>query len=159
MAVSRSSLEIEWLRPDLDEEQWEFFRHPEKQPFYLKHAVGWPDIVSSFAKGEFVPYQRSGMLDGIEVSLSYHRYEDYARYLAKAKRGYRLSYAKMEDELHRTGRLALKAPTILARGAEGLLFAGYRRLCLAWNHGMTPHVWLVRLPLNANNTLDAGEKE
>jgi hypothetical protein len=34
---------------------------------------------------------------------------------------------------------------VLQAGNEALLFAGYRRLCLAWNYGMIPAVWLVIL--------------
>jgi hypothetical protein len=49
----------------------------------------------------------------------------------------------MADDLHSVGTLALKAPIILISNGEGLLFSGYRRLCLAWNYGMIPYVWLV----------------
>jgi hypothetical protein len=83
------------------------------------------------------------MLNGIPVSLSYSSYDDYSRYLAKAKRGYRRNYTKMEEELQRCGTLNLKAPIILVCGNEGLLFSGYRRLCLSWNYGMVPFVWVV----------------
>jgi hypothetical protein len=49
----------------------------------------------------------------------------------------------MEEELQRCGTLNLKAPIILFCGNEGLLFSGYRRLCLSWNYGMVPFVWVV----------------
>jgi hypothetical protein len=142
---SRSSHEIFWIKPDIEEEQWEFFRHPDKQGYYQQHDIGWSDIVSGFNNGELVQYPRSGTLNEIKVSLSYHTFEDYSRYLAKAKRGYRINYSRMEDELQRSGRLTMKAPIILTTGNEGMLFSGYRRLCLAWNHGMIPYVWLVHL--------------
>ena len=74
------------------------------------------------------------------------RFEDYRRYLAKAKRGYRLNYNKLEEALQRAGELRLPAAIVLQAGNEALLFSGYRRLCLAWNYGMTPCVWLVPLP-------------
>jgi hypothetical protein len=51
----------------------------------------------------------------------------------------------MEDDLQRAGSLELKAPILLCSGGEGVLFSGYRRLCLGWNYGMVPYVWLVRL--------------
>ena len=77
---------------------------------------------------------------------AYHTYDDYCRYLAKAKRGYRLNYNRLEEALQRAGHLTLPAPIVLQAGNEALLFAGYRRLCLAWNYGMVPYVWLVTLP-------------
>lgn len=143
---SRSTLAISWVRPDLAEEQWEFFSHPAKQPFYRRHGIGWEQIRSAFEVGQLEPYPRADRIAGVPVALCYHRYEDYARYLAKAKRGYRLNYARMETELQRLGSLTLPAAIILRCGGEALLFSGYRRLCLAWNHGMVPAVWLVTLP-------------
>ncbi|GAM09918.1 hypothetical protein OR1_02200 [Geobacter sp. OR-1] len=143
--ISNSSIRITWIKPEIEEEQWEFSRHPAKQEYYQRHAIDWPEIVSASNQGELIPYPRSGELGTIKVSLSYHNYEDYSRYLAKAKRGYRLSYAKMENDLQRNGELTLKAPIILALADDGLLFSGYRRLCLAWNYGMVPYIWLVTL--------------
>jgi hypothetical protein len=90
------------------------------------------------------------MIGDLPVALSYDTYDDYSRYLAKAKRGYRKSHGKMEEQLQRMGRLTLKAPIILKSGQEGLLFSGYRRLCLAWNYGMVPYVWLVTLHICKN---------
>lgn len=145
MTVSASSLKIEWSRPELDCEEWEFSRHPAKQPFYLKHGIDWEKIVAGFGGGRLVPYPRGGEIEGIPVLLSHHTYEDYARYLAKAKRGYRLNYNKIENALQREGKLVMPAPIILRSEGEALLFSGYRRLCLAWNYGMTPYVWLVTL--------------
>ena len=143
--LSTSALSITWLQPDLEEEQREFFTHPAKQEWYLSHGVTWELIVSRFECGALVPYPRSGVIGDIPVALSYHRYDDYQTYLAKAKRGYRQNYSRMEDALQSAGSLMLKAPIILCSGGEGLLFSGYRRLCLGWNYGMVPFVWLVRL--------------
>lgn len=143
--ISRSIHEILWIQPDLEEERWEFFHHPDKQGYYQRHAIEWQQIVARFAEGELTPYPRSEMIGNTTVSLSYHTWEEYSRYLAKAKRGYRINYSRMEDDLQRTGRLILKAPIIVAVGHDGLLFSGYRRLCLAWNHGMVPCVWFVQL--------------
>ena len=140
---STSNLTIEWAKPDIATEQWEFSGHPDKQGFYLRHAIDWEQILSSFDDGLLTPYPRSNNIDGIPVSLSYSSYDDYARYLAKAKRGYRRNYSLMEDALQRQGALTLPAPIILQFGAEALLFSGYRRLCLAWNYGMVPCVWLL----------------
>jgi len=143
--ISLSSHKISWVKPDIEEEQWEFSRHPDKQGYYQQHGIDWQDIISGFQDGKLIQYPRSNMIGNIEVALSYHKYEDYSRYLAKAKRGYRINYSRMEDDLQRNGHLTLKAPIILTVGNEGILFSGYRRLCLAWNHGMTPYVWLVTL--------------
>lgn len=140
---STSNLTIEWLKPDIATEQWEFDCHPDKQGFYLRHTISWEQILKGDAAGRLVPYPRSERIGGIPVALSYSRYEDYARYLAKAKRGYRRNYSLMEDDLQRHGTLALPAPIILQCGDDALLFSGYRRLCLAWNYGMTPGVWLL----------------
>jgi hypothetical protein len=149
--VSGSSLTITWLKPDIEEEQWEFFKHPEKQSYYRQHQVLWPDIISAFDCGKLLEYPRSDRIGEISVSLSYHTYDDYSRYLAKAKRGYRISYSRMENQLQRNGGLTLKAPIILTTGNEGLLFSGYRRLCLSWNYGIVPYVWLVNLDRTGNN--------
>lgn len=146
MAISASSLIIEWLQPELADEEWEFFHHPAKQPFYQRHAIEWEELVVGFAGGRLIPYPRSGEIEGAPVFLSHHGYEDYARYLAKAKRGYRLNYSKMEDALQRNGKLSLPAPIIIEANGEALLFSGYRRLCLAWNYGMIPYVWQVPIP-------------
>lgn len=143
MTRSTSSLTIEWIQPELAGEEWEFFQHPAKQEFYRKHALSWEKLAADFAFGCLVPYPRSGEIDGVPVLLSHHAYDDYSRYLAKAKRGYRLNYNKMEDALQRYGKLTLPAPVILEADGEALLFSGYRRLCLAWNYGMVPYVWLV----------------
>jgi hypothetical protein len=143
--LSGSNLTISWKQPDLAEEEWEFFKHPGKQPFYREHGIGWQDIRHAFERGTLAPYPRGEHIGGIPVALSWHRYEDYARYLAKARRGYRLSYSKMENELQQLGTLALPAPIVLKSGGKALLFSGYRRLCLAWNYGMVPFVWLATM--------------
>jgi hypothetical protein len=140
---SSSSLNIEWVKPDIAAEEWEFAGHPGKQGFYLRHGIGWEQILSGFDAGRLAPYPRSDRINGVAVALSYSSYDDYARYLAKAKRGYRRNYSLMEEELQRLGTLTLPAPIILQCGAEALLFSGYRRLCLAWNYGMAPCVWLL----------------
>ena len=145
-SVSTSTHSIHWLKPDLHEEQWEFSLHPAKQEFYQCHAITWDRLVAAFDEGALVPYPRSDHIRGLPVALSYHTYEEYSFYLARAKRGYRKSYTKMEETLQHEGSLNLKAPIILARHGEALLFSGYRRLCLAWNYGILPHVWLVSLP-------------
>lgn len=143
--ISPSTLKIIWVEPDLEAEHWEFFSHPAKQEWYQLHGMTWDLIASSFDSGKLVPYPRSDMIQEIPVALSYHRYEDYQRFLAKAKRGYRKSYSRMEDELQANGELTLPAPIILVYKGEGLLFSGYRRLCLGWNYGMIPYSWLVTI--------------
>lgn len=148
--LSQSALTIEWRQPDLQEERWEFFNHPAKQEWYQRQCVTWEQIESRFAAGQLRPYPRSAQINGIPVALSYHRYQDYQTWLAKAKRGYRKNYSKMEDDLQNSGTLNLKAPIILTCDGEGLLFSGYRRLCLAWNYGMIPFVWLVALDEDRN---------
>lgn len=146
--LSNSALMINWLKPDLQEERWEFFNHPAKQEWYRQHSVSWDRIESRFDNGRLVPYPRSALIGEIPVALSYHSYGEYQIYLAKAKRGYRKNYSRMEDALQSAGTLTLQAPIILAGTGEGLLFSGYRRLCLAWNYGMIPAVWLVSLDKN-----------
>jgi hypothetical protein len=143
--LSQSNLSITWLKPDIEEERWEFFNHPAKQEWYRSHEATWELIISRFNGGTLVPYPRAGILEGIPVALSYHTYEEYQMYLARAKRGYRKNYSRMEDALQSAGTLYLEAPIILCSSGEGLLFSGYRRLCLAWNYGMVPYVWLVPL--------------
>ena len=143
---STSSLNIQWVKPDLSTEQWEFNHHPDKQDFYLRNNISWEQILVGFDNGELTPYPRAEMIGDMLVALSYSSYDDYARYLAKAKRGYRRNYSLMEDALQRQGTVTLPAPIILQCGGEALLFSGYRRLCLAWNYGMVPCVWL--LPVN-----------
>lgn len=143
--ISQSHLSIIWLRPDIEAERWEFFNHPAKQEWYRSHAVTWELIISCCAGGALVPYPRAATLGEIPVALSYHSYEEYQTYLARAKRGYRKNYSRMEDALQCAGSLNLEAPIILSSDGEGVLFSGYRRLCLAWNYGMVPYVWLVEL--------------
>jgi len=140
---STSSLTIQWITPDLNIEEWEFSGHPAKQCFYQRHAISWEQILYGFHAGDLASYPRSGQINGIPVEGSYSSYDDYAHYLAKAKRGYRRNYSLMEEALQRLGTLTLPAPIILQCGDEALLFSGYRRLCLAWNYGMTPRVWLL----------------
>lgn len=140
---STSAHSISWTRPDITEEMWEYSSHPAKQGFYQDHAIDWDRLLAAAECGRFVPYPRSDLIKGIPVALSYDSYDDYARYLAKAKRGYRRSYAKMEEVLQREGTLVLPAPIIILSDREALLFSGYRRLCLAWNYGMVPFVWLI----------------
>ena len=143
---SPSSLSITWIKPDVAAEKWEFSHHPDKQAFYLRHCISWEQILAEANAGRLVPYPRSERINGMPVALSYSSYDDYSRYLAKAKRGYRRNYSLMEDDLQRSGTLTLPAPIILQCGDDALLFSGYRRLCLAWNYGMAPCVWL--LPVN-----------
>ena len=149
--ISPSNLSITWLKPDVEEERWEFFNHPAKQEWYRSKAVTWDLIVSRFDSGILVPYPRAALLGDIPVALSYHSYVEYQAYLGRAKRGYRKNYSNMEDALQSAGSLALKAPIILSSGGEGVLFSGYRRLCLGWNYGMVPHVWLVDLSIRPEN--------
>ena len=148
---SVSCLNIAWVKPDIADEQWEFSQHPAKQDFYRRHAIRWENILECFDAGQLTAYPRSDRIDRIPVELSYSSYDDYARYLAKAKRGYRRNYSLMEEALQRYGTLTLPAPVVLRCGDEALLFSGYRRLCLAWNYGMAPCVWL--LPVAAEVTL------
>ncbi len=143
--ITPSMHTITWVQPDIEEERWEFFNHPAKQEWYRSHAVTWEQIVSRFDRGELVSYPRSAAIGEIPVALSYHGFDDYQTFLARAKRGYRKNYSRMEDSLQSAGSLTLKAPIILCSGGEGLLFSGYRRLCLGWNYGMVPYVWLVPL--------------
>ena len=145
--ISSSNLTISWLQPDIEEERWEFFNHPAKQVWYRSHAVTWDRIVSRFDGGVLVSYPRSATIGAIPVALSYHSYDDYQTYLARSKRGYRKNYSRMEDALQSAGSLVLKAPIVLCSNGEGLLFSGYRRLCLGWNYGMTPYVWFVPLDM------------
>jgi hypothetical protein len=154
--ISKSALTIQWLYPDIEEERWEFFNHPAKQEWYRSHRVTWDQIVSHFDYGTMVPYPRSDRIDEIRISLSNHNFEDYQNFLARAKRGYRKNYSRMEDDLQSNGNLAIKSPIILASNSDGLLFSGYRRLCLAWNYGMIPCVWLVKL---AGDRKDSGRKQ
>jgi hypothetical protein len=142
---STARLTIDWVMPDLAAEQWEFSHHPAKQPFFQRHGITWEGLVSAFAGGTLTPWPRSGAINGITVEGAHHTYDDYCRYLARAKRGYRLNYTRLEEALQREGHLTLPAPIILQAGGEALLFAGYRRLCLAWNYSMVPFVWLVAL--------------
>jgi hypothetical protein len=146
--ISTSALSITWLRPDIEEERWEYFNHPAKQQWYRIHDISWDQIVSGFDRGELVSYPRAASIGDIPVVLSYHRYDDYQTFLARAKRGYRKNYSRMEDALQSDGSLMLKAPIILSCGGQGLLFSGYRRLCLGWNYGMIPYVWLVPLEMS-----------
>ena len=143
--ISHSTLTITWMKPDIEEERWEFFNHPAKQEWYRTHDTTWEQIVDLFDAGALTPYLRSAELGSIPVALSYHSYGEYQTYLAKAKRGYRRNYSLLEDALQSAGSLSLKAPIVLCRNGEGLLFSGYRRLCLGWNYGMVPCVWLVTL--------------
>lgn len=143
--LSQSTHTIDWIMPGITGEQWEFFHHPDKQEYYCRHGIGWDRILSAFDGGRLTPYPRSNRIMGIPVTHSYYTYDDYARYLAKAKRGYRKNYARMEEALQRSGTLTLPAPIILQCDDVALLFSGYRRLCLAWNYGIVPFVWLVRL--------------
>lgn len=142
---SFSNLGIDWIKPQLDEERWEFFCHPAKQEFYSRHGLDWDRLVAAFDQGNLTAWPRGAMLGEISVELAYSRYEDYQHYLAKARRNYRLSYSRLETALQRDGTLVLKAPIILVCDGEGLLFSGWRRLCLAWNYGMVPYVWLFRI--------------
>ena len=143
--VSHSTLTITWMKPDIEEERWEFFSHPAKQEWYRSHAVTWEQVVSGFDGGSLVSWPRSASIGVVPVALAYHHYNDYQINLARAKRGYRKNYSRMEDSLQSDGSLILKAPIILSSGGEGVLFSGYRRLCLGWNYGMIPYVWLVPL--------------
>lgn len=143
--ISPSKLCITWLQPDIEEERWEFFNHPAKQEWYRTHTVTWEQIISRFDGGALVSYPRSGRVGDVPVALSYHSYEEYQTFLARAKRGYRKNYSRLEDQLQSSGSLQLHAPIILCSGGDGLLFSGYRRLCLGWNYGMIPYVWMVQL--------------
>lgn len=143
--ISSSNLTITWLKPDIETERWEFFHHPAKQEWYRSHAVTWEQIIGNFDLGSLISYPRGAAIGEIPVALSYHSYDNYQTFLARAKRGYRINYSRMEDDLQRTGSLEFKAPIILCSGGEGLLFSGYRRLCLGWNYGMIPYVWQVQL--------------
>jgi hypothetical protein len=89
---STSTLSIAWTKPTLEAEQWEFSHHPAKQEFYRRHSLDWEKLQAVFDDGRLVPYPRADRIMGIPVSLSYASYDDYAKYLARAKRGYRRSY-------------------------------------------------------------------
>ena len=142
---SSATLTIIWTKPEIGLEEWEFIAHPAKQSFYRRHGITWKHILDAFDGSTLTPWPRGGEISGIPVAGSYHTYDDYICYLARSKRGYRRNYTLMEEALQRTGELVLPAPIILACNGEGLLFAGWRRLCLAWNYGMIPGVWLVQL--------------
>ena len=146
MHRSHSTLTIDWTAPGLEEERWEFSHHPAKQPFYLRHAITWEQLETGFAAGCLTAWPRGPELEGMTVEGAYSSYDDYLHYLSRAKRGYRKNYSRMEDDLQMAGQLTLPAPIVLACGGEALLFSGWRRLCLVWNYGMVPYVWLLKLP-------------
>ena len=140
-ARSTAHLAIDWFVPPLELESWEFFHHPAKQPFYQRHGLNWERLLQANERGRLVPYPRGPKLGEIQVLLSYSSYDDYLNYIVRAKRGYRNGYVQLERALQQEGTLQLPAATVLVAGGEALLFAGYRRLCLAWNLGMIPLVW------------------
>jgi len=69
--LSASGHTIQWLKPDLVEEEWEFFNHPDKQCFYLRHGIEWERLSSAFDRGSLEPYPRSDRIMGIAVSGAY----------------------------------------------------------------------------------------
>jgi hypothetical protein len=144
---SVSTLTIAWHPPDLEQESWEFSHHPAKQFFYRRHSVTWAAVQAAQGAASLVPYPRGANLDGTPILLSYPEYEDYLTFVARAKRGYRNGYVQLERDLQQAGSLRLPAPIVLVAAGEGLLFSGYRRLCLAWNYGMIPSVWRINLPI------------
>lgn len=143
LSQSTSTLTISWRPPVMAEERWEFCHHPDKQPFYQRHALDWERLLSVAGDGRLTAWPRGPLLGALPVALAYSSYDDYLTYLVQAPRNYRLGYRRMEQALQRDGHLTLPAPIVLACDGEALLFAGWRRLCLAWNHGLTPFVWLV----------------
>lgn len=142
-ALSTSCLTILWRPPLIDEERWEFFHHPAKQSYYQRHAVTWEALSAAAPHGVLTPWPRGPVVAGLPVALAYADHDDYLTYLVQAPRNYRLGYRRLETALQRDGRLTLPAPIVLACDSEALLFSGWRRLCLAWNHGMIPSVWLI----------------
>lgn len=142
--ISSSGLTIRWTVPPLEDERREF-SHPAKQDFFQRYGIAWSEIEESFPGGVLVDYPRGPFIAGIPVSQSYSGYDEYLEFVARAKRSYRSNYVALERDLERQGMLTLPAPVILVHSGEGLLFSGYRRLCLAWNHAMVPAVWLVPL--------------
>lgn len=144
--ITNSALTIDWLPPDIETERWEFFSHPAKQEWYRERGITWERIVAASAQGRLIPYPRGAFLEGLPVARSYDSYAEYKTFLSRAKRGYRLNYSHMEDALQEDGTLILPAPIVLTCSDQGLLFSGYRRLCLGWNYGMMPYVWCVTVP-------------
>jgi len=153
---STSRLAVDWVKPELEDERWEFFHHPAKQPYYLRHALSWESIRDASASGTLTPWPRGPFLETLPISLAYPDYEDYSTYLARSRRNYRMSYTRMETALQREGHLTLPAPIVLSCNGEGLLFSGWRRLCLAWNYGMVPYAWLVTLRSTVEPTIREG---
>ena len=51
-----------------------------------------------------------------------------------------VGHACLENEIS-----MVSDPIIIEADGEALLFSGYRRLCLAWNYGMVPYIWLVSM--------------
>lgn len=145
---SIANLTITWIKPEIVSEEWEFTTHPAKQDYYHRHGITWEAIRTSFDNGILTSWPRGGEIAGVPVTGSHHSYDDYARYLSRAKRNYRINYSRMEEDLQRSGSLTLPAPIVLSCSGEALLFAGWRRLCLAWNYGMVPAVWLVPVAEN-----------
>ena len=45
---SVSALTIDWVQPELFSEEWEFFQHPAKQPFYRQHGITWEALTAAF---------------------------------------------------------------------------------------------------------------
>lgn len=142
---SAAQLTIAWQRPELQEEAWEFTGHPAKQPYYVRHGIRWEALLAASEHGTLVPWPRGEVCCGVSVQLSFSAYDDYLSYLHRAPRNYRLNYLRLEQTLQRNGSLLLPAPVVLCCNGEGLLFSGWRRLCLAWNYGMVPYVWMVTL--------------
>ena len=71
---SVSALAIDWLQPELATEEWEFFQHPAKQPFYRKHGVTWEALTAAFPGGRLVPYPRGGEIGRFRWPFSYHTF-------------------------------------------------------------------------------------
>lgn len=68
--LSTSNLTIEWVKPDIAAERWEFTHHPDKQGFYQRHDIGWDQIMAGFDAGRLVAYPRAELVNGVPVELS-----------------------------------------------------------------------------------------
>jgi len=143
--AKRSSLSINWVKPNLHEEAGEYFENEATKKFLKDKGVEFKsekDLIAILEKGSLKDIHKASFSKFNNVTW---RKEDFEKELQDPE--YKKSYDAMEAQLLGNKILTLPAPIIIhiAEGDAYWGFSGNRRTNLAFIYDLPVKVWMVEL--------------
>lgn len=134
--------EIQWVKPDIDNELGEYFSNDFTKDYFKKKGIIFKsknELRKFLQSGEKVSITREQLKTKFDnLTLEKKDFEDELKNPEYAE-----SYKRMKAEMDAKG-ITLPTPIIIKfKGNRYYGFAGNRRMNLAFNHNKNLEVWLV----------------